>query len=52
MIMEKVQKKKGMRAILPGVILSCAAGFMFFLYAPLELYFSNKNEFTFREIFW
>lgn len=45
--MEKVQKKKGMKAIFPGVILSCAAGFMFFLYAPLELYFSNKNEFWF-----
>lgn len=47
MIMETVQKKRRVKAILPGVILSGAAGFMFFLYAPLELYFSNKNEFWF-----
>lgn len=29
----------------PAVILSAATCFMFFLYAPLELYFTNKDEF-------
>lgn len=36
------EKKTGWK---PAVILSAATCFMFFLYAPLELYFTNKDEF-------
>lgn len=36
------EKKKGLK---PAIILSVATCFMFFLYAPLELYFTNKDEF-------
>lgn len=45
--MKKRLREKGFRKIMPGIILSMAVGFMFFLYAPLELYFTNKNEFWF-----
>lgn len=41
----RIQTKNG--GILPGVVLSAAICFMFFLYAPLEMYFTNKNEFWF-----
>lgn len=44
---KKLLAVKRQKRILPGVILSGAVGFMFFLYAPLELYFSNKKEFWF-----
>ncbi len=40
-------KKNSVGAVLPGIILSASACFMFFLYAPLEMYFTNKNEFWF-----
>ena len=45
--MRILRKEKGLRPVLPAVILSAAICFMFFLYAPLELYFTNKNEFWF-----
>ena len=35
-------KKTGLK---PAITLSTATCFMFFLYAPLELYFTNKDEF-------
>lgn len=45
--MKKPQKEKSIGFIMPGIILSMAISFLFFLYAPLELYFTNKNEFWF-----
>ena len=45
--MRVLQKEKSIKSILAGVILSIAVSFLFFLYAPLELYVTNKNEFWF-----
>ncbi len=42
-----MKKRKNFKPVLAGVILSVAVSFMLFLYAPLELYFTNKNEFWF-----
>lgn len=41
------QRKRTLKPVLAGVILSAAISFMLFLYAPLELYFANKKEFWF-----
>lgn len=39
--------KKGLISILPGIIISVAAGFMLCVYAPMELYLGNQSEFWF-----
>lgn len=48
--MKKKGQKQNLQELFPGIALSLAAGFMFFLYSPLELYFTNKDEFWFD--FW
>lgn len=43
-----MQNKKNMRKEIPeGIILSAVTCFMFFIYAPLELFFTNQDEFFF-----
>lgn len=42
-----LSKEKNYKKILPGIILAAACCFMVLFYAPLELYFNNKNEFWF-----
>ncbi len=45
----KFLEKRGfkLKEVVPGIILAVACCFMLFLYAPLELYFTNKIEFWF-----
>lgn len=40
-------KGKSIKELEPAIVLALSFGFMIFLYAPLELYFSNKSEFWF-----
>lgn len=40
-------KGKTFKDFVPGIIISFACSFLVCLYAPLELFFSNKNEFWF-----
>jgi hypothetical protein len=42
-----MKTKKSVKELKSGILLTLAAGFMLFLYAPLEIYFSNKSEFWF-----
>ena len=41
------QNRASVRRLLPGLALAFAAGFLLFLYAPLELYLTNPLEFWF-----
>ncbi len=41
------EKKLSKEKILPGIILSLAISFILFLYAPIELYCTNLDEFWF-----
>ena len=45
--MKKIRISWGNDEKMAGVLLTLAACFMFFIYSPLELYFTNKNEFWF-----
>lgn len=45
--MKKFRINFGNDEVIAGVLLTLAACFMFFIYSPLELYFTNKNEFWF-----
>lgn len=38
-------KKRDKKQLLPGIVLSVAVGFLVFLYAPIDLYCSNADEF-------
>lgn len=40
-------KRVWIKEMTPAILLSLAAGFMLFVFAPLEIYFSNKYEFWF-----
>lgn len=40
-------KKRDKKQLLPGIVLSVAVGFLVFLYAPIDLYCSNADEFWF-----
>lgn len=40
-------KNKWIKELTPALLLSLSAGFMLFLFAPLEIYFNNKYEFWF-----
>lgn len=42
-----MKTKKSVKELKSGFLIAFAAGFMLFLYAPLEIYFSNKSEFWF-----
>ena len=44
---KNIERKKRFKEFLHGVIMSFALCFMLFLYAPLEMYINNKNEFWF-----
>ena len=41
------QNRASVRRLLPGLALAFSAGFLLFLYAPLELYLTNPLEFWF-----
>ena len=41
------EKKLSKENIMPGMILSLAISFILFLYAPIELYCTNLDEFWF-----
>ena len=43
----KKKRFAGLRDILPGLILSLGLSFMLFLYAPLELFLTNREDFWF-----
>lgn len=43
----QTKRKWNFKELIPGGVISLAACFMMFLYAPLELYFTNKDEFWF-----
>ena len=43
----KRQAEKGLRPLLPGLALALGLSFMLFLYAPYELYLTNKDDFWF-----
>ena len=40
-------KKRDKKQLLPGIVLSVAVVFLVFLYAPIDLYCSNADEFWF-----
>ena len=40
-------KKRDKKQLLPGIVVSVAVGFLMFLYAPIDLYCSNADEFWF-----
>ena len=43
----KAEKKKRLLPLLPGMLLSLGLSFMLFLYAPFELYLTNRDDFWF-----
>lgn len=45
--LKDMNKKEKWEYILPAILLSLVTSFTLFIYAPLSLYFSNKNEFWF-----
>ncbi len=41
-------KKRGLKGLVPAILLSLAASFMLGVFAPIEIYYSNQDQFWFE----
>lgn len=46
--MDKKKEKKNIKDFIPAVLVSLAASFMLMVFAPIEIYYSNQDQFWFE----